>query len=238
MVFQGVSYFFMIFGWFPWFPKVFSWFWMDFGWFPWRSKAVSGFMVLKVSVEKKPKLYQQHPTIPSDDEDDKDGDDDTIKWWWWRCKWWWWQPVWWQQLAGRLGSDPGNVGIFRKEPQGIVEPSDIIHFFLSTLGDDVSRSIITEVIVCHGQQASSKAGSSKNRHQSKPLIGSSLIINDSVPNMHGKPIIALNNQLNKWSPILSHIITQSAPFVYTFFCISQQTSSHTVLSYCCTSVTS
>ena len=130
------------------------------------------------------------------------------------------------------------MGIFRKEPQGIVEPSDIIHFFLSTLGDDVSRSIITEVIVCHGQQASPKAGSSKNRHQSKPLIGNSLIINDSAPNMHGKPIIALNNQLNKWSPILSHIITQSAPFVYTFFCISQQTSSHRVLSYCCTSVTS
>ena len=52
---------------------------MDFGWFPWRSKADSGFMVLKVSVEKKPKLYQQHPIIPSDDEDDKDGDDDTIK---------------------------------------------------------------------------------------------------------------------------------------------------------------
>ena len=32
--------------------------------------------------------------------------------------------------------------------------------------------------------------------------------------MHGKPIIALNNQPNKWSPILSHIITHSHFLLY------------------------
>ena len=74
-------------------------------------------------------------------------------------------------LAGRLGSDPGNVGIFRKEPQGIVEPSDIIHFFLSTLRDDVSRSIITEVIVCHDRQASTKVCSSKKIAINQSLLG-------------------------------------------------------------------
>ena len=35
MVFKVVSWFFMVFGWFPWFFKVVSWFFMVFGWFPW-----------------------------------------------------------------------------------------------------------------------------------------------------------------------------------------------------------
>ena len=35
--------------------------------------------------------------------------------------------------------------------------------------------------------------------------------------MHGKPIIALNNQLNKWSPILSHIITQLLSYFLLYF---------------------
>ena len=39
----GPRWFFMVFGWFPWFFKVVSRFFMVFGWFPWFFKVVSWF---------------------------------------------------------------------------------------------------------------------------------------------------------------------------------------------------
>ena len=46
MVFKVVSWFFMVFGWFPWFFKVVSWFFIVFGWFPWFFKVVSWFFMV------------------------------------------------------------------------------------------------------------------------------------------------------------------------------------------------
>ena len=41
-----VSWFFAVFGWFPWFFKLVSWFFMVFGWFPWFFKVVRWFFIV------------------------------------------------------------------------------------------------------------------------------------------------------------------------------------------------
>ena len=46
MVSMVVSWFLIVFGWFPWFFKVVLWFFMAFGWFLWFFKVASWFFMV------------------------------------------------------------------------------------------------------------------------------------------------------------------------------------------------